>query len=443
MASQDNEELSERELELLRLVARGATNQQIARELTISVNTVKVHLRNIFAKLGVESRTEATMVAVRRGLIRVETPQAAEPAPSAPTFVWPPFRRAWASWQRAYLALAAALAIALVAVSVAGTHPQAGKAADPFLDSGVAAPVAPQRLPSRWTNRAPMPTARARLAVVATDSGIFAIGGVAGGQVTGAVEQYLPAEDRWVSHPPKPTPAANIGAVSLGGRIYVPGGHDAQGRVLSALEIYDPTAQEWTQGPPLPAPRSAYALAEVGGRIYLFGGWDGRRYVDTVFEFAPDTGTWTTRTPMPQALGFQAVAALAGKVFLIGGYDGTREFATCYEYAPSLEGTATQPWSSCAALSVPRGGAAAAAVGNSIYVVGGGWKGFVAYNERYEPQSDTWVRFPTPTIGQWRNLGLAAFETRLYAIGGWSGEALNTNSEYQAIFRVVMPRTVR
>lgn len=61
--------LSERELQILRLVAEGFSNRQIAGMLDISENTVKVHVRNIFSKIHVASRTEASMYAVRHGLL--------------------------------------------------------------------------------------------------------------------------------------------------------------------------------------------------------------------------------------------------------------------------------------------------------------------------------------------------------------------------------------
>jgi DNA-binding CsgD family transcriptional regulator len=63
------EPLTDRELEVLRLVAVGRTNQEIAAELTIAVDTVKTRLRNIFQKLGVDRRTEAVHEAQRRQLL--------------------------------------------------------------------------------------------------------------------------------------------------------------------------------------------------------------------------------------------------------------------------------------------------------------------------------------------------------------------------------------
>jgi DNA-binding CsgD family transcriptional regulator len=60
--------LTSREVEVLRLIARGLTNQQIAEELTISLNTVLHHVTNIFGKIGAANRTEASGYAHRQSL---------------------------------------------------------------------------------------------------------------------------------------------------------------------------------------------------------------------------------------------------------------------------------------------------------------------------------------------------------------------------------------
>ena len=64
-----DKKLSKREAEVLKWVAYGLTNFQIARRLVISENTVKVHLRNIYRKLNVESRVQASRFAFQRGLL--------------------------------------------------------------------------------------------------------------------------------------------------------------------------------------------------------------------------------------------------------------------------------------------------------------------------------------------------------------------------------------
>jgi len=63
------EPLTDRELEVLALLGRGLSNQEIADELVVSIKTVKTHVSNILAKLEVDSRTQAAVFAIRKGLI--------------------------------------------------------------------------------------------------------------------------------------------------------------------------------------------------------------------------------------------------------------------------------------------------------------------------------------------------------------------------------------
>jgi DNA-binding NarL/FixJ family response regulator len=68
----ERSDLTEREAEVLQLVARGLSNKEVARAIGRTDETVKIHLKNAFAKLAVADRTEAVTVALTRGLIHLD-----------------------------------------------------------------------------------------------------------------------------------------------------------------------------------------------------------------------------------------------------------------------------------------------------------------------------------------------------------------------------------
>src|SRR5262249_8817070 len=70
--SERGDDLSARELEVLRLLVEGASNKAIAARLNLSENTVKSHISHIFGKLNVQSRAEAVAVALQRGLVPLD-----------------------------------------------------------------------------------------------------------------------------------------------------------------------------------------------------------------------------------------------------------------------------------------------------------------------------------------------------------------------------------
>ena len=68
-SSPQNHDLTERELDVLRLIVTGATNREIAKQLFVSEGTVKNHVSNILSRLGLHDRTQAAVYALEHNLI--------------------------------------------------------------------------------------------------------------------------------------------------------------------------------------------------------------------------------------------------------------------------------------------------------------------------------------------------------------------------------------
>lgn len=432
-------QLSERELEILQLVATGASNKEIAGKLVLSVNTVKVHLRNIFGKIGVQSRTEATMYAVRQGW--VEVPQearvemVAEPQPQPqPRVVEPPL-----PWPQR-IALVIAMVLVVAGLGITWPRPTMANGGTPteFFDlPGAGVPALTVSGDSRWQVGAQMPTPRGRLALVSWGDKLYAIGGSSlPGGVTGAVEIYDVAKNAWSSGAGKLTPAANIAGVVLNDRIMTPGGYMSNGAPSSAVEWYDPATDAWSTGTALPSPVFAYALAAYNGKAYLFGGTNGRGYLGQSLMYDPATERWTARSPMPTPRGFAAAATLGEAIYVVGGYDGRREYTTCERYWPERDA-----WESCAPLQVGRGGLGLVSIASRLYAVGGGWSGYLAFGERYDQATDTWSPIETPLTGEWRNLAMTTHQANVYAVGGVSGQSsLAVTEKYSPFpFQIFIP----
>jgi len=424
--------LTERQLEILKLVAQGATNKEIGRALDISEHTVRKHLQNIFEKLNVSSRTEATTRALQEGWITLPGTQPAELSAEAPAAEALPARRipnARLFLSAGGLLLAVVALLIFVAISRDNVSPQK---------------IEPSTMGSNsWRQAPPLPVGRAGLAGVVHGGRIYAIAGESKGGVTGQVARFDPLTGNWTALQDKPTPVRDVGAGVLGGRIYVPGGCLGDGSPTDVLEVYDPAADAWTSGPRMPQALCAYAIAAWEGKLYLFGGWDGTRYVNSVLVYDPETQRWSTRTPMPTARGYAGAAAVEDQIYVVGGYDGRRDLRAVEVYAPARDDGQGKPWTKGVPLPEGRAAPGVVAVRSKLYVIGGGWERGYPTAEQYDVFSGEWAAFPAATPGLWRNMAVVTVdtlgETRIYAFGGWNGDFVASNWVATVLYNVILP----
>jgi DNA-binding CsgD family transcriptional regulator len=428
----DLQSLSDREIEILELVATGKSNKEIARELHISTNTVKVHVRNIFGKLEVTSRTEASMVAMRSGLIEAgtaEQPVAAPAAAAAPDAAPPQPGPNTQTWILAGILVSVSL-LMVIAYRLFSPAPEAAATAAPEAFA----------IESQWQEAPNLPDPRTRAAAVAFENKVLVIGGLVEGTPTAGTASLDPATGEWTPLAPKPTAVSEILAAVVGGLVYVPGGRLASGEPVAGLEIYSPRLDRWETGPDLPTPVSAYALTAHEGKLYLFGGDGGNGLSDRAFSFDPDSGLWTELTPLPAALGDAGAAAVGGRIYVIGGFDGETAADTTFVYSPALEGTAS-PWETAAAMPEGRYGMALVSIADKIHLIGGlgGEDDFFSQMD-FVPQTDLWQVLENPLAGEWSYPAAAALGTQIFVLGGeLNGSPTDRSLAYQVLFVVVIP----
>ncbi len=444
-----SEKLSKREQQVLELIVTGASNKEIAHKLVISVNTVKVHVRNVFEKLEVQSRTEATVLAIQEGLVSVDSDDANsadEPETSSPvtrTFLLnnnPPL--VLSRWREIYLlvALGLALAVAIIPLLQRTNRQAAPKLPVIYVQDQAPTPV-PQTngTSSDWTTQSPMSNSRAGLALVAAGNQLFAIGGVRdNNQATRSVEIFNATDKSWSEGASKPTAATNVSGVLIDDQIFLPGGCTNQGEAIDTLEIYTPETDSWRSGSPLPSPRCAYGLTTLNDNLYLFGGWNGENFEDTIFVYSPADDSWELLPEtLPIPIGFMGAATLSDTIYIVGGYDGEQEYNQTYAFNPTQK-----VWQEKAPMQESRGGLGLVATTNNLYAIGGGWEHELSNSEKYDPASDSWSTFETPFAGQWRNLGLTLIDTNIYAAGGWDGtneEFMDSLVSHQFLYQLFLP----
>ena len=433
------DDLSEREREILCLVTKGASNKQIAQELSISTNTVKVHMRNVFSKIEVATRTEAAMYAVSVGLVEpisadgnegIGGPRGNGEVASVSSKIFELTGRQ--RWISLILIVVAFIVVGLSALFLFR---------DQFFPSQVFGEQSPLEDTLRWEINASLPTARSGFAAAAHGGQIYAIAGESDEGVTDVVERYDPSLDQWITLTSKPVPVTDVNAAVIGGKIYVPGGRLKSGELTDVLEVYDPLDDIWELSASLPFPIHAYALVAFEGKLYLFGGSNGTTYLDVVLTYDPAKDEWDEQTPVPTARGYPGAVVSGNKIFVIGGFDGKKALSVNEVYYPERDNVQTDPWSEGTPIPDGRYGMGIVSIADIIYVLGGeGGKDNKIQPLQYSSQEDEWRLFSSSDSETWAFLGLVPIETELFAVGGLLNNNLTErNLSYKAIYTISLP----
>ena len=428
--------LSDREKEILRLVATGASNKEIAVQLFISTNTVKVHLKNIFAKIEVTSRTEATLFAINEGLVTPKNQSGLNPFPASTEVIDPVVTAENRS--RSFVGPRAALLfISIVVIFISALYFMRARQ-NPSLNAQ------PFSTPStRWSTLGSMPKETSSFPVVSYSSQFLIFGGLTNQGATNKAFSYSPTNQTWSALSPLPYPLSDAGAVIVGDRVYIPGGKLKNGIPTNQMLIYSLSKNQWMQGTPLPTKISSYAIATLDGRIYVMGGWIGSGVTDSVFVFDPESQAWKKMTDMPTAREDAGACAIGESIYVVGGFDGEKPLAANEIYTPSRDSSTNSenPWKIGKALPKPDDAMGVVDLADTIYIFGGkgvgntppgGWA--------YSTSQDSWKQLDPFGLPVGDHFGIGATQDRIFIFGGiYNGQRLRSIFAYRALYILDLP----
>lgn len=430
--------LTDREIEILRLLGQGKSNKEIAQELFISVNTVKVHLNNVFKKLGVSSRTEATLHALEHKLIDSPIPES-ENERTITTIIETQtlkLSKIESFYDKYRWAIVLTAVILLIIFSTLIS--KSGLFAPPTPTSNALIDTLNQE---HWREMAPLTIAREQMAVVGWNDEIYTIGGASDLGVSDALEVYSRASNSWSELQPKPTAVKAAGAVILGGKVYVPGGLQADNKLNNKLEVYDPRIDQWEERKPMPIALSNYGIASYEGTLYLFGGWDGTKDTNIVLRYDPKDDNWTEMTSLPDPRTSSSAIVIGDIIFVIGGsYDG-KSSLTNYVYSPNLDNGVDDPWSLQLSLDNDAQFIGGHEVSGSLFLFSVENNGDIRL-QNFVPQNNMWSSYTEkPTVAPANGSQIASLGGNIYFIGGIdvSGKPSNMVVRYQVVYTIVLP----
>jgi DNA-binding CsgD family transcriptional regulator len=441
-------ELSEREIEIIRLVATGASNKEIAQVLVISPNTVKVHLRNIFTKLEVASRTEATMVAIRQGWVNSpgnqnetnldEKTEENDYPSSGESETRPELLQESNRNRRGVLILTGFAVIIVIVFYLLSVWRNQNTLVE---TTAVPGQTNLSESINRWEALSSIPQPLMGMAFSRYEQSFYLMGGKTNDGISDEVWIYDIDSDQWIKGQNIPHAVWNIKAAVLGEKIYVPGGMTEAETNTQILSVYDPRENQWERRADLPYPISDYCLTAFEGKLYLFGGWNGKGYSNQVLLYTPEDDEWTSFGEMPKAKGACSASVVGGKIHVFGGKNEVEIFNDHDLFVPQRYLQNEDPWETAAEMPEVRYGMESGVLADMIYVAGGlDGEGNSLDLIQYFPPKDLWVSIDQPKEAVGESPAVIPYETRLYTIGGLlDGNFSNSHQVYQAVYTILVP----